>query len=98
MHQIGPYAHGVGLLEPSHAGAHTLLQGELVGEGGGVHGFSPQPPQLCPRDYGSEGLDEHAVSGPFAASPDGAGNYRSAVHTIIARCLCCSGAACASVT
>lgn len=30
VHQIGPYAHGVGLLEPSDAGAHTLLQGELV--------------------------------------------------------------------
>lgn len=30
VHQIGPYAHGVGLLEPSHAGAHTRLQGELV--------------------------------------------------------------------
>lgn len=30
IHQIGPKAHGVGLLEPSHSGAHTRLQGELV--------------------------------------------------------------------
>lgn len=70
-------------------------QGDPAGRG--VLGFSPQPPGLRPRDYGSEGLDEHAVSGPFAASPDGAGNYGRAVHTIIAPCLCCSGAACASV-
>lgn len=61
--------------------------------GRGVLGFSPQPPGLRPRDYGNEGLNEHAVPGPLAASPDGAGNYLSAVGTITGPCLRFSGAA-----